>query len=241
PAFELSVLVSLGNELTRMDDFDGAIECLRQAADLTEEVADPEHMGAIYWSLSQAYSGGSRGDPGQARSYAYRAIAAYEQAENRRLIGQTFNRLGRAYAQSGQVDEALGQLRAAHDMAVAQHDARGVAEAQRSLAMVYLREQRIDEAAQAAQTALERAEGTGDARQRADSLLVFAQVQEQRGDASAAERNFSQAIELLRDAEPTERLREAYAQFSEFLERHGESKRAYEMLKNAYHSSGRGV
>lgn len=241
PAFEMALLVSLGNEFARGDDLDAAIECYDKAAALTEVVADPERMAGTYWTLSQTYSGGTRGDPAQARAYAYRALAAYEQAENRRLIGHTFNRMGRVYAESGRVEEALTQLRAAHDLAVAQHDARGIAEAQRGLAQVYLREQRMEEAAQAAQAALERAEAAADARQRAESLLVLAQVREQSGDSSAAEDHFSQALELLREAEAADRLSEAYAQFSEFLERRGESKRAYDMLKNAYRSTGRGA
>lgn len=239
PAFELSVLFNMGAQYAQTGDVERAIESLRKAADLTEAVANPERMGAVYWSLSQAYS--SRGDPAQARGYGLRAIAAYEQAENRNLIGQTFNRLGRAYAQAGQVEDALTQLRAAHEMATAQQDARGIAEAQRSLALVYLQEQRVDEAAQAAQEAIERAEMVGDARQRADSLLVLAQVQEQRGEHAAAEHSFSESVDLLRAAEATDRLREAYAQYSEFLERRGESKRAYEMLKQAYRPSGRGA
>lgn len=239
PAFELSVLFNVGSQYAQMGDFEHAVENLRKAAELTEEVANPERMGASYWSLSLAYH--RMGDPAQSRNYALRAVAAYEQGESRQLIGRVYNQLGRAYAGSGNVDDALIQLRAAHEMAAAQQDSRGVAEAQRSLALVYLQERQVNQAAEAAQAALDRAEATGDARQRADSLLVIAQVQEQKGEHAAAERNFSQAIDLLQAADAMERLREAYAAFSEFLERRGESKRAYEMLKQAYRPAGRGA
>lgn len=238
PAFELEVLFNIGSQFGHLGEFEHAIEHLRKAAELSAEVANPERMGAVYWSLSQAY--GTKGDATQSRMYALRSIAAYEQVDNRRHIAQILNRLGRAYAQSGQVEEALAQLRAANDMATAQQDTHGIAEAQRSLALVYLQEKRVSEASRAAQDALERSEASGDARQHADSLLVLAQVQEQKHEFAAAERNYNSAVELLQGAESSERLREAYAAFSEFLERRGESKRAYEMLKQAYRSTGRG-
>lgn len=239
PAFELTVLFNIGSQHTQMEEFDHAIEVLRRAADLTTEVANPERMGAVFWGLSQAY--GNKGDTAQSRMYGLRAIAAYEQAQSRRLVAQTFNRLGRAYAKSGHVDDALAQLHAAHEMATAQQDIQGIAEAQRSLALVYLQEQKVSEAAKAAKEALERSEAAGDPHQRADSLLVLAQVQEQKREFAAAERSYNEAIELLQSVEAAERLREAYAQFSEFLERRGESKRAYEMLKQAYRTSGHGA
>jgi len=43
----------------------------------------------------------------------------------------------------------------------------------------------------------------------------------------------------LREADAPERLREAYAQFSEFLERKGDSRRALEMLRQAFQTAAR--
>lgn len=238
PSFELAVLYNIGSQYWFMSSYDTSVEYLRKAAELTADVVNPERMGAVYWGLSLAYSG--KGDHPQAKLYALRAIAAYEQAGNRRLVAQVYNRLGRAFAQAGQVQDALVQLRTAYELASAQQDTRGIADAQRSLAAVYLQEGQLDEAAQAAEEALERAETTGDALQRADSLLVVAGVLERKGQIEAAESNFNRAVELLSETDALEHLRDAYAQFSEFLERRGESKRAYEMLKRAYRPSTHG-
>lgn len=235
PSFELNVLYNIGTQYWYLAQYDTAVQYLRRAAELTADVVNPERMGAVYWALSLAYSG--KNDHSLAKLYAVRSIAAYEQAGNRRLVAQVYNRLGRAFAQAGQVGDALVQLRTAYELASAQQDTRGIAEAQRSLATVYLQEGRLDEATQAAEEALERAEAIGDALQRADSLLVVAGVLERKGQAEAAERNYTRAIELLRETDAAEHLRDAYAQYSEFLERRGESKRAYEMLKQAYRSS----
>lgn len=236
PTFELNVLYNIGTQYWYLGEYDTAVQYLRRAADLTADVVNPERMGAVYWALSLAYTG--KNDHSQAKLYAVRSIAAYEQAGNRRLVAQVYNRFGRAFAQAGQIGDALVQLRTAYELASAQQDTRGIAEAQRSLATVYLQEGRLDEATQAAEEALERAEATGDVLQRADSLLVVASVLERKDQTEAAESNYNRAIELLSETDSAEHLREAYARYSEFLERRGESKRAYEMLKLAYRSSG---
>jgi tetratricopeptide (TPR) repeat protein len=233
--FQINVLYNIGNQYWYMREYESAVDYLRKAADLTVDVVDPLRMGAIYWTLSLAYS--SKGDLPQAKLYAVRSIAAYEQAGNRRLVAQVYNRLGRAFAQAGQINDAMVQLRTAYELASVQQDMRGIAEAQRSLAAVYLQEGRLDEATSAAEEALERAEATGDQLQRAISLLVVANVLERKEQYEAADGNFKQAIALLNETESPEHVRDAYAQYSEFLERRGESKLAYEMLKHAYQST----
>ncbi len=237
PTFKLSVLYNIGNQYWHLEEYDNAVEYLHQATQVAADLVQPDRLGAIYWMLSVARA--NRGDTAQARLYAVRSLGAYAEAGNRRMIAQVYNRLGRAYAQSGQVGDALDQLRTAYDIAAGQQDARGVAEAQRSIAAVYLQERRLDEAATAAEDALLRAIAIGDPQQQAASLLVLARVREDQKKAADAENAYVEAIDLLKSNGISELLRDAYAQYSEFLERTGESTRALEMLKHAYRSSGR--
>lgn len=233
----LHVLSSIGEQYARLGDQDNATLYLRRAADLAKEVMAPEHQGALYWSLSQAAS--TRNDGAQARYYAIRSQAAYEEAVNRRVTAQVYNQLGRAFALSGQIEEARTQLRAAYEIASAQQDERGIAQAQQSLALVHLKEGRLDEADAAAQEAYARTQQVNDPLLHADTLLVVAQVEEQQTRMAQAERHMGEAVSLLHDQGDAERLRQAYAQYSEFLERRGETGRAFEMLKHAYHTAGR--
>jgi tetratricopeptide (TPR) repeat protein len=235
-SFKMAVLQNIGNQYLSKGIYDEAITYQRRAAELAADVVNPEQMGVIYWALSRSYSG--KGDHSQAKLYALRAIAMYEQAGNRRLVAQVYNRLGRAYAQSGQMSDALAQLQTAYELAQAQQDRRGISEAQRSLADVYLRQNKVDDAARAAEDALSHAEATHDVVQRAESLMVLAEVRERQQRFDEAEQNFNTAIELLRQTDASEWLREGYEKFSEYLERRGESKRAYEMLKLAYRTTG---
>ncbi|MGO8947392.1 MAG: tetratricopeptide repeat protein [Ktedonobacterales bacterium] len=238
PAFKLSVLLNMGNQYWDMGEYEQAVSHLFQAAEVAEEVIQPETLGSLYWNISQAL--GSRGDHAGARSYALRSVAAFDEAENRRSVAAVYNRLGTAFARTGQVEQALSQLSRAYLIASGQQDLRGIAEAERNLALVYLDEERLDEANQAANEARLAAERLGDMTLQASSILVLARIQEALKQTGQAAASFERAIDLLQSTTSVEQLREAYAQFSEYLERHGESKRAFEMLKQAYKSTQRG-
>ncbi|MGH2485418.1 MAG: tetratricopeptide repeat protein, partial [Ktedonobacterales bacterium] len=195
PAFRLTVLFNIGTQYGRLDDHENAVEYLRQATQSAQAVINPEQLGAAYWSLSSSQS--TRGDNAVARFYAARSLGAYEEAHNRRLVGQVYTRLGRAFAQAGRIDDALAELRAAYQIASGQQDARGVAESQRSLAAVYLDEGRLDDAARAAADALQQSTNANNPADRAESLITLARVQERQGDFTKAERSFDEAIEVL--------------------------------------------
>ncbi|HEV2404745.1 MAG TPA: helix-turn-helix transcriptional regulator, partial [Ktedonobacterales bacterium] len=198
PAFRVVVLFNIGTQYGRLDDHENAVEFLRQATQSARDVVNPERLGAAYWSLSSSLS--ARGDNTVARLYAARSLGAYEEARNRRLVGQVYTRLGREFAQAGQVDDALAELQAAYQIAAGQQDARGVAETQRSLAAVYLAEGRFDDAARAAADALEQSTNVSNPADRAESLITLAQVQERQNEFAKAERSFDEAIEALGSA-----------------------------------------
>lgn len=237
-ALLFAVISKIGVEHAQLDEHDEALTYLQHASEAGRDVMNPERQGITYWSLSQAYA--AKGNTAQARAYAMRSLAAYEEMANRRLVAQVYTRLGSEFVRAGQIDEAHTQLRAAYDIASAQQDARGIADAQRNLAQVYLQEHRLDDASTAAREALQRAEELEDEVQRAESLLVLAQVREQQRTFQEAESHYEEAVRLLQEHGTTERLRQAYAQYSEFLERRGENARAFEMLKQAYKSAARG-
>lgn len=236
-ALLFTVLANIGREQGQLDEHDDALSSLQRATEAARDVMNPERQGAVYWSLSQAYA--AKGNAAQARTYALRSLAAYEETANRRMVAQVYTRLGGEFVRSGQIEEAHAQLRAAYDIASAQQDMRGIADAQRNLAQVYLQEQRLDDAAAAAHDALRRAGEVGDEVQRAESLLVLAQVEEQQQKFQDAERHYDEATRLFQEFGTTEGLRQAYAYYSEFLERRGENTRAFEMLKQAYRAAAR--
>lgn len=228
---QLAIYSSLGNTLAERGETDQAVDYLRQAAQIAEEIVSPERLGEMYWNISLSLA--ARGDVSEARQFAQKSIAAFEEAQTRRLIATVYQSLGRTYADVGQFNQAVDELRHASDLAAAQHDTRGRAEAQRALSAVYLREHKPKEAAAAAADAAQLSSSIDDPRGEAEALLALARVQSEQKKYADAERDFDRAIELLRSSDDHDMLGEALTEFSHYLEDRGEQQRAYDTLKQA--------
>ncbi|HEY7974442.1 MAG TPA: tetratricopeptide repeat protein [Ktedonobacterales bacterium] len=232
PMFRLNVLYNLGAVNWQLGHNDDAIGYLRQAVELAEDVNHPERLGDTLWTLSVAYQG--QGDTQRAKLYALRSLAAYERAANEALTARAYTRLGRATAQANQIEDALAYLQMAQSLSVRQGDARGLAEARRSLAAIYISQGQLGEAASAAQEALDLADGVGEAILRAEARLTMATLQQAQGATNEAKRSYETAISMLEDADAPQHLADAYAAYSGFLEQQGEGQRAFDLLKQAW-------
>ncbi len=231
PLLRLRALFLLGSASRELGELDRAVVVLSEAATIANEVFIPERLAKIYWEVAEQCR--ASGDHRRARLYAAHSLAAYEEADNRRLARQALTRLGRTYAQTGQLSDAKALLESARERAELQQDSRALVEALTALAGIYLGERRTEDAGQAAEQAMELATSMQDAAQQADAHLMLARVLEARGDQSAAQ-HFEQAIERFKAAEAIYGLSDAYAQYSAYLERHDNNKRALEILKQAW-------
>lgn len=232
PILRLNVLYNLGSIYWLLGQYEDSIGYLRQSVELAERVSHPERLGDVLWTLSSSYQ--SQGDLPRAKIYALRSLAAYEQASNQRLTAHAYTRLGRALAQADQPQEALTYLGRAQSLAVQHDDPRGLAEAQRSLAAVYIWQGRLDEGAEAARDALNQAEQVGDPILRAEAQLTMATLHEARGAFDEARHAFEDAIAMLNDQQAPQHLADAYASFSEFLDRRDDKQQAFDLLKQAW-------
>lgn len=232
PMFEINVLYNLGAVNWLLGHNEDAIGYLSQAVRKADDVNHPERLGDMLWQLSVAYQ--SKGDVQRAKLYALRSLAAYEQAKNEALTAQAYTRLGRATAQASQFEDALAYLQTAQALSARQGDARGLAEARRSLAAVYISQGQLNEAASAAQEALGLADNVGDDILRAEARLTMATLQQAQGDADQAKSSYEMAISMLESADAPQHLADAYAAYSSFLGQRGESQRAYELLQRAW-------
>ncbi len=232
PVFRLNVLYNLGSINWLLGHTDDAIGYLRQAVDLATDVNHPERLGDTLWTLSAAYQG--QGDTARAKLYALRSLASYERAANEALTARAYTRLGRATAQANQIEDAVAYLQTAQALSVRQGDSRALAEARGSLAAVFISQGQLDEAASAAQEALDLADSVGDVILRAEARLTMATLQQAQGQTDPAKRSYETAIEMLEGVDAPQHLADAYASYSEFLEQHGESQRAFELLKQAW-------
>lgn len=236
PLFKLNVLSSLGNEYWSLGEYEKAIETLKEAAELSNDVLNPERLGNIYWMLSASYN--AQGDTARAKRFALHSIQSYEEVGNKRQASYVHSRLGRAYLQSEQLEEAEAHLRVAHDMAQRMDDARGLTESARSLSELHLRRKQYDEAETEARQALAAADRQHDVLARADALLAMGEALEARGKHKDADANMNEAIKLLRSANATQHLAAAYSRFSGLYEQRGDAAKALDMLKKAWQTTG---
>ncbi|HEX8997521.1 MAG TPA: tetratricopeptide repeat protein [Ktedonobacterales bacterium] len=232
PMFRLNVLYNLGAVNWLLGHNDDAIGYLRQAVELAVDVNNPARLGDMLWTLSVAYQG--QNDSAHAKLYALRSLAAYNQAESEALMARAYTRLGRATAQTNQIDEAIGYLQKAQSLAQQQGDERGLAEARRSLASIYISQGRVGEATNAAQEALNLADTVGDTILQAEARLTMASLQQAQNQIDEAKQSYEAAISMLQQADAPQHLADAFASYSSFLEQRGEAARAFELLKQAW-------
>lgn len=237
PVFRFVVLYSIGRQYNALGDSASAIEYLNQAAEAGATIVSPARLGVLFGALCDSYLAAR--DYRRAKLAASRSMTYFEAADNQRMIGEVHNRLGRAFAQSGQLDQATEHLEQAHQIAEREQDVRGLAEAERGLAAVYVQQDRIEDAAAAASHALELSSALNEAVEHAESLLMQAYVDEAQKDYPGAEKNFKQATDLLDNTDATQARSDAYARYSEFLERRGEGERALKLLRKAWQLTGR--
>jgi tetratricopeptide (TPR) repeat protein len=232
PMYRLNVLSSLGSEYWYLGEYDKAVEILREAAELSNDVLDPARLGNIYWMLSVSYN--SQGDAARAKRFALHSIQSYEEVGNKRQAAYVHNRLGHAYLNSGQLEDAEAHLRVAHDMVRKLDDPRGIAEAARNLSELHVRRQEYPEAQKVAQEALTAAERVRDVRPRADALLAMGEALDAQGKKKDGEAKINEALKQFEAAGAPQHLAAAYERVSGFYERRGDTARALEFMKKAW-------
>jgi tetratricopeptide (TPR) repeat protein len=236
PMYRLNVLGSLGHEYWELGEFDKAIEVLKEAAELSNDVLNPEKLGNIYWMLSASYS--AQGDTARAKRYALHSIQAFEEVGNKKQASYVHSRLGRAYLQSNSLEDAEVHLSLAHDMATKLDDPHGVSDSSRSLSELHLRRKEYDEAEREARAALTAAERQRDTLARAEALLAMGEAFEARGKKREADAQIKLAVTAFEQANAPRQLADAYHRLATLYKQRNDHERAYDMLERAWQAGG---
>jgi tetratricopeptide (TPR) repeat protein len=237
PIYRLNVLGSLGHEYWELGEYDKAVEILKEAAELSNDVLNPERLGNIYWLLSASYA--AQGDTAHAKRYALYSIQAYEEVGNKKQASYVHSRLGRAYLRQNQLEDAEVHLSLAHDMAQKLDDPKGVASSSRSLSELHLRRNEFDEAEREARAALAAAERQRDTVAKAEAMLAVGQALEARGKKRDADAQIKQAVDLFEKADSSRHLSGAYHELAALYKQRNDADKAYDYLERAWQASSR--
>src|SRR5213080_4142392 len=177
----------------RQRDFEAAREDVECALELAQALDDPRKTADTYFQASLVSE--RMGHLVQARNYAERAKAYYEQVNDERNVGRLLNNLGGLNFQLGKPERAVEDLKSAYRVLLDKGSEAEAANVVSSLAHVHLMTGQVDSAEEEARHALELLEG------REDFLLDIAPTQLVLGRSLMEQGRLDEAQEMLRTAE----------------------------------------
>ncbi|WP_437933440.1 serine/threonine-protein kinase [Sorangium sp. So ce341] len=184
-----------GGRYQLADELLDAIEQDAEETDLEVEVLARLHEARAYRAMAG-------GDPGASFAGFEAALAAFEQAGDRRNACWARNNLGSCYAELGDFEGAEAALRAS----LADAERMGLSDARLGallgLGPVLARLDLVEEARRTAEEAIATSQGLGDARREGAARTCLARILLQSGDLGGAEREARAAVAILYGAPP---------------------------------------
>ncbi|WP_437565741.1 serine/threonine-protein kinase [Sorangium sp. So ce542] len=184
-----------GGRYQLADELLDAIEQDAEETDLEVEVLARLHEARAYRAMAG-------GDPGASFAGFEGALAAFEQAGDRRNACWARNNLGSCYAELGDFEGAEAALRAS----LADAERMGLSDARLGallgLGPVLARLDLVEEARRTAEEAIATSQGLGDARREGAARTCLARILLQTGDLGGAEREARAAVAILYGAPP---------------------------------------
>ena len=175
----------------RVGDIEAAREDAERAVELSEQLGDPRVIGASYMQASLVAD--REGRFILARTYAEKARAKYEEAEDQFQLGKVLNNLGLCHALLGKHDEALASLKNSYKIFLELGDNENSGGAIASIASLYLETGEPVKAEEQARYALELiGEESVDPERGGEVLLVL-------GSALLAQGKLDEAEEVLQE------------------------------------------
>src|SRR6266566_6851334 len=177
----------------RQRDYEAAREDVERALELAQALDDPRKTADTYFQASLVSE--RMGHWVQARNYAERAKAHYEQINDERNVGRLLNNLGGLNFQLGKPEAAVEDLKNAYRVLLDKGSEAEAANVVSSLAHVHLMTGQVQTAEEEARHALELLQG------REDFLLDIAPTQLVLGRALMEQGRLDEANEMLHTAE----------------------------------------
>ncbi|WP_437497971.1 serine/threonine-protein kinase [Sorangium sp. So ce1099] len=177
---------------------DELLDAIEQDAEETEQ--EVEVLARLH--EARAYRAIAAGDPGACLAGFEAALAAFEQAGDRRNACWTRNNLGSCYAELGDFEGAEAALRAS----LADAERMGLSDARLgallNLGPVLAQRGFVEEARQTEEEAIATSQGLGDARREGAARTCLARILLLSGDLGGAEREAREAVAILYGAPP---------------------------------------
>lgn len=220
PELQVRILLHLGAISNRDGDWRGAARYLERGLDLSKQVPHVRHIAVMHDNLSAAYQ--ELGNFDGAINQAKQAFRLYTMDRDVRSLIRIENNLGYLMLRQGDLEAASTHLH----RAIALCDDRGIERFSRayvlsSLVELHMKCDDMDRAEARLQEALAIADSYGERRMQATLHRLMGRLRLQLGDHDAADRAFEHAIDLFRQLEMPERLRDCLMEYADALQQRG--------------------
>lgn len=236
---KLNIYSNLANDYWALGQFAQAARIYHEALQISADLDNPERQAAIQWGLSISYR--SQGDLNRAKLYAARALALYDLAANRRESGQMHYNLAAILTERGEHAEAERHLDAARDLLDAREQPLLVSMLYQHYADLARSRQDLATAREYAQQSVALSQPLYDpvpgsphpppehanaARTYCQALRMLGLLEEQLGQAAAADAAFVRALEVAHSTEYLESAASIHFDYAEVLAARGAHQQA---------------
>lgn len=230
PDLEVRALIALAMIDSREGNADRALTYLEEARAQVDGLDDRRRAGYLE-SLAISYR--ESGDYEAAVSAATQAIAYFRAAEDGLEVALLDNELALTLLALGSLERARSHATAAHAAMASIGNETRLANVLETEAQVALAMEDLDEAERLATHAIDAAGPTGNHKAAISATITRGRIARRRGNLEAAAAGFEAAVEAARQHGRSSQLREALVELSEVIAEQGDSRRAYELVREA--------
>ena len=236
PFFTAQVYIHMGQNYTRLNNFEQAIEMYHKALSTTAELTTLQSMETTYANLCQYYVVAK--DRDLATLYACKSTQSHNQEMMKRRRSELYHYLGQAIIQ-GDTREARKYL----DEALLKQD---LAQDELTRADVLTRDAEwhfnqgeYDQAESLAQKAYKLGQQFADTIIAADTLIMLGRIEYARGQIDEGEQHFNAGLNMLERLGSHEELANESVRYAELLEKIGKEREAFAHFRRAFQSKQR--
>ena len=220
-------------------EWDKAIAAYEEAIEVGGSILDVRRAARAYSALGVAYH--ERGEVEVATRYAMRSVALLEVLRDRVALARSENNLALVLMARGDLGNARRHLDRSLELCDEADLEFGRSHVLLSLCELSMQEGKVDDAFQLARQALELAERLEEGASVAEAHVWLGRIADRRGEHSAVDREFEDAIRGFEALGMRERLLQCHGVYAEILERRGELAKAYGHMKEALQASRPGL
>ena len=231
PFLTIQVYTNLGECYLRLNQVDQAVATFQHAAALTEELATPEQLIALYGRLHQDHTNAD--EHHLATLYAHKCLHLYSQASRRLARSELYHQLCHAMMQRDQ-EQARTFLDAALQQEKAGQDQLSVASITTHLAAWFFAHNALAEAKEHAQKAYEEAQPFGDTIIAAEASMLLGDIAYVQSQHEEGDTYFGLGLAMLERLGTRDELADGLAHYAQLLEDGDKPEQALKQLKRAF-------